>query len=122
KTEIEKIKSQGKEAIIQMAFAILEEKLPSLEVLPEDYEITVWANQKEVLVKFRKLIRYQQKDTYYRHDLSVEIISERIEPFDLWGSQTNFFVPTQEQKKTIAYLTKQMNLPVRNKRNEIYED
>lgn len=122
KIEIEKIKAPGKETIILMALAIIEEKLPSLAILPEDYAITVWANEKEVKVKFKRLIRYKQKDVYYRYDLSVEVLSKKISPFDDWGVRTNFFVPNRAQKETIAYLKNLMGLPIPGMENVIYED
>lgn len=122
KTAIEQIICQRKATIIQMAFVIIEEKLPSLVILPEDYEISVWTNGKEVEVRFKRLIRYKQEGIDYRYDLSVEVLNKQISPFDTWGARTNFFVPNQAQKETIAYLTKLMDLPVPGMENEIYED
>lgn len=105
-----------------MAWTIIEEKLPSHEMPPEDYAITVWANEKEVEVRFERLIRYKQEGIHYRYDLSVAVFSKKISPFDDWGIRANFFVPNPAQKETIAYLTKLMDLPIRGKENEIYED
>lgn len=122
KTAVDQITSQGKEAIVQMAYAIMEEQMPSLAIVPEDYEVTVWATEAEVEVRFKRLVRYMQKDTHYQYDLTVSIVSKRIAPFDLWGADANFFIPDQRQKETIAYLTNLMGLPVRGVDNEIYED
>lgn len=121
-TAIDQITSQGKEAIVHMAHDIIEEKIPSLVIQPEDYEITVWGNEKEVEVRFKRLIRYKQKDVHYRYDLTVAIQSRKIAPFDGWGYAANFFIPNQSQKETIVYLTKLMDLPVLGMENEIYED
>lgn len=121
-TAIDQITSQGKEAIVQRAYFIIEEQMPSLVIRPEDYEITVWANEVEVEVRFKRLVRYVQKDTHYRYDLTVAILSKKIAPFDFGGAQANFFIPDQSQKETIAYLTNLMGLPVRGVENEIYED
>lgn len=121
-TAIDKITSQGKETIVIMANAIIEEKMPSLIIRPEDYEITVWSNEVEVEVRFKRLIKYKQKDVHYRYDLTVEIVRKKIDPFDVWGNNANFFIPNQHQKETIDYLTKLMGLPARRMENEIYED
>ena len=121
-TTIDKITSQGKETIVNMANAIIEEKMPSLIIRPEDYEITVWFNEIEVEVRFKRLIKYKQKDVHYRYDLTVEIGRKKIDPFDVWGNNANFFIPNQHQKETIDYLTKLMGLPARRMENEIYED
>lgn len=121
-TAIDKITSQGKETIVIMANAIIEEKMPSLIIRPEDYEITVWFNEIEVEVRFKRLIKYKQKDVHYRYDLTVEIVRKKIDPFDVWGNNANFFIPNQHQKETIDYLTKLMGLPARRMENEIYED
>lgn len=122
KASIHQIVSQGKEAIIQMALAIIEEKLPTHEIPPEDYAITVWTNGKEVEVRFYRLIRYKQKGTHHRYDIAVAVLTKRIYPFDDWGERADFFVPTPAQQETIDYLTKLMGLPVRGMENEIYED
>lgn len=122
KTTIAEIVSQGKEAIVQMAFATIEEKMPSLIILPEAYEITVWSNEKEVEVRLKRRIRYKQENVHHTYDLSVEVLSKKIAPFDTWGVNANFFVPNQLQKETIAYLTRLMDLPIPGMVNEIYED
>lgn len=120
--EIEKIKAKGKEAIVQIAFDIIKQKKPALEILPEDYEITAWADRKEVIVKFRRLIRYVPKNTHYEYDLSVEIITKMVSPFDVWHYKADFFIPTQEQRETIAYLKDLIGLPYRYMNNNISED
>src|SRR5690606_31026420 len=91
KTAIEQIICQRKATIIQMALVSIEEKLTSLVILPEDYEISVWTNGKEVEVRFKRLIRYKQEGIDYRYDLAVEVLNKQISPFDTWGARTNFF-------------------------------
>ena len=66
---------QGKETIIAYAFTIIKERMPELEINPEDYEIRVWANKTEALVKFRRLINYYpiNKQESRINDFSVNI-------------------------------------------------
>lgn len=120
--EIENIKAKGKEAIVEMAFDILKERKPELEVLPVDYEITAWSSETEVIVKFRRLIRYSSADKHCTHDLSVEILSKTIAPFDIWSYNDDFFVPTKEQKETINYLKELIGLPYPHMDNVVGEN
>lgn len=120
-TDIEEIKAKGREAIVQMAFDQIKEKKPEWEILPQDYEITVWANKKEVIVKFRRLIRYVPKGKHYTYNFSIVIFSKEAPFFNTWY-KNNFFVPTQEQKDTIAYLTELIGLPYQHMDNSISED
>lgn len=115
-TDIEEIKAKGREAIVQMAFDQIKEKKPEWEILPQDYEITVWANKKEVIVKFRRLIRYVPKGKHYTYNFSIVIFSKEAPFFNTWY-KNNFFVPTQEQKDTIAYLTELIGLPYQHMDN-----
>jgi hypothetical protein len=100
---------QGKDAIIAYAFTIIKEKMPTLEVNPKNYEITVWANKKEALVKFRRRIKYYPKNNPegITYDFSVNIITQEI---DIW-SIDDFFIPTKQDLKNIEFVKKHAPLP-----------
>ncbi len=122
RNRIENIKAKGKEAIVEMALAILSKKKPELEVLPVDYEITAWSCETDIVVKFRRLIRYSSADKHYTYDLSVEVLSTKITPFDNRSYSDNFFVPTKEQKETINFLKALVGLPYPNMDNVVGEN
>ena len=58
RNEITRIKAFGKNAIIEIAIDIIEKKYPALILYLNDFEITIWANKKEILVRFKRLIKY----------------------------------------------------------------
>lgn len=107
--ETKEIILQGKGAVIDYAFIIIKEKVPSLKINLEDYKVTVWANKKEVLVKFRRRIKYYPKNKPDRidYDFSVNIIAQET---DIW-SIDDFYVPTKQDLKNIEFVKKHAPLP-----------
>jgi hypothetical protein len=101
---------------------MIRSRFPDLEIKPEEFEITVWSNKKEVVVKYRRLIRYVVKDSNLYYDISVNIVSGEIAPFDGILYSGNFFIPTENQKKVIGYLKERLNLPLPNMDNEVSEN
>jgi len=100
---------QGKDAIIANALDIIKEKTPLLDINPKDYKITVWANKKEVLVKFRRRIKYYPLNKQERvvYDFSVNIITQEI---DIW-SIDDFYTPTKQDLKNIEFVKTHAPLP-----------
>ena len=100
---------QGKEAMISYAFTIIKEKVPTLDINPKDYEITVWVNKKEALVKFRRRIKYypKKKQEGIIYDFSVNIITQET---DIW-SIDDFYKPTKQDIKNIEFVKKHAPLP-----------
>ncbi len=100
---------KGKKTIVAHAFTIIKEKVPTLEINSKDYEITVWANKKEALVKFRRRIKYYPKNKQERivYDFSVNIITQKT---DIW-SIDDFYTPTKQDLKNIEFVKKHAPLP-----------
>lgn len=121
-TQIENIKSQGREKVIEMAYTLLEEKHPKVELLPDDYEISVWANSQTVVVKFRRLIKYYPKDydsnerTYNSliYDVSVDFIAKHIKPFDDSFRIGRFHIPSKEEQEIIEFVKMHTGIPFKN--------
>ena len=107
--KIETTKALGKDAIIKQAISILKNKYPDLNIKLEDYEITAWANKKEVIVNFHRILMFtplkEQKATYY--NLTINILTQNINPFDAFGT-SGFYVPTAEDVIKIETLKKQV--------------
>lgn len=120
--DIDKLMSKGKQALVQMAWGLLLDKQKEYQIFPEDYEATIWTNQQEVKVKFRRLIRYIPESKYCEYDISVGLLSKSISPFDDWYYQNNFFVPDKEQQAVINRLKQLLHLPYPLMNNEISED
>ncbi|MBL6446682.1 hypothetical protein JMN32_10190 [Fulvivirga sp. 29W222] len=120
--DINSLLSKGRQVLIQMAWDLVSEKQNEFRILPEDYEASVWSNQQEVRVKFRRLIRYIPESRYLEYDISVCLMSRKVSPFDDWFYQNNFFVPDKEQRKAIIYLKGLLKLPFPFMNHEIYED
>jgi len=103
---------QGKETIIAYAFTIIKERMPELEINPEDYEIRVWANKTEALVKFRRLINYYpiNKQESRINDFSVNILTQET---DIW-SVDDFHTLTKQDLENIKFVKKHYGLPPTN--------
>ncbi len=104
---------KGKKAIIAYTFTIIKEKVPTLEINPKDYEITVWANKTEAIVEFRRLIRYNPLNSgHLRYDITVNLINERVYPFEN-RPEDSFYVPTKEEFVKIEFVKKYGGIPIK---------
>lgn len=121
---VEKLKSFGKDSLINLALiALMEKKLPE-EISPEDYEITVWANKTEVLVKFRRLIKFiplNHKEEDFEYNLVVNLLTHKVSPFDDWHHMNEFYNPSKEEKEKIKFVKKAYGLPHDGFENVIHE-
>ena len=121
---VEKLKSFGKDSLINLALITLKEKKLTTKISPEDYEITVWANKTEVLVKFRRLIKFiplNHKIHDFEYNLTVNLITHKIFPFDDWHFMSEFYIPSKEEKEKIKFVKKAYGLPHKGFENAIYE-
>ena len=78
------LESQSKIKLIQVAIDILKEKQPFLVITPDEYESTAWGNSKEIIVKFRRYIRFIPlgAEPFQHYDITVNLITKQILPFD----------------------------------------
>ena len=104
-SNMEELKLKSKQELIQIAFTILKEKQPSLVVDPDDFEGTAWANSKEILVKFRRYIRFIPLNTqpFQYYDITVNLITKQILPFES-GYNFTFYTPTEEDQKKLNFI------------------
>ena len=122
--KLDKIKYKGKTSIIQLAFHILESRKYPLSFTSSDFEISVWANKKEILVKFKRLIKYIPKnieESDYIYDLSVNVITKELDPIDTWGPDS-FYIPSEQDAKNIEFVKKYFGLPIQGFENKVYEE
>jgi hypothetical protein len=120
---IEEIKALGKTAIIQLSSIILENECPQLNIRSSDFKITVWASKKEILVKYKRLIRYvplNKEENNYIYDFSVNVISQKVPQVEFLGMDS-LFIPTKEDLKNIEFVKKSFGLPYQGFDNTIYE-
>ena len=106
------LKLKSKQELIQMAVAILKEKQPSLVIDSDDFESTTWGNSKEIVVKFRRYIRFipLKKDSYNHYHITVNLVTKQILPFES-GYSPNFYIPSEEDKKKLDFVQKKADLP-----------
>lgn len=119
-----KIKALGKSMIIESGFNLIESRFRVLKIIPEDFEITVWANSKEVIVKFRRHVRYytmNTKEQDFTYDLAVNLISKKIDPIDFWGIE-EFYIPTEDDLKNINFVKESFGLPQQGFNISIHEE
>ena len=124
KNKTKKIIALGKASIIETAYNIIEQKLLTIKIIPEDYEITVWANQKELIVKFRRRIRYypmNKEKSGFDYDLSVNLINKEINPIDIWGIE-KFYIPTEEDIRNVKFVKESFGFPQQGFDINIHEE
>ncbi|WP_194766058.1 hypothetical protein [Tamlana sp. I1] len=99
--------------IIKMATSILKEKQPDLKLDPNDYDIMILGNYKDLIVKYRRFVRFNKGNEETVFDLAVNIIIKEISPFNT--SEIAFYKTTSSDKKTIKTL--QNVLPLEHSAN-----
>lgn len=121
--KIEKAKALGKDSIIRTANNIIENKYPNLNVNLSDFEIKAWSNKENIIVKFKRLIKFiplSNEQSDFEYDLSINIETKEIAPIDTWGIN-NFYIPTEEDLKKIQFVKEAFNLPHSGFDNEVLE-
>lgn len=102
---MEYLKSKKKQELIEMALLILKEKQPSLVLNPDDFETTAWKNSTEMLIKFRRYIRFiplnAEPNQYY--DITINLITKQILPFES-GYNFSFYIPSEEDKMKLNFI------------------
>ncbi|MDR7212088.1 hypothetical protein [Flavobacterium piscis] len=109
---MEYLKSKSKQELIEIAIKILKEKQPSLIINFDEFEGTAWGNSKEILVKFRRYIRFIPLNTepYQYYDISVNLVTKQILPFES-GYNFTFYIPSEEDKKKLNFIKEKANFP-----------
>ncbi|WP_348800585.1 hypothetical protein [Flavobacterium adhaerens] len=122
---LEELKSKGKDNAIQLALNLIKEKQPSLNISIQDFEIKVLANSKEILVQFRRIIRFVplqiQKQQHVKYDITVDLIHNTISPFDDIIDSI-FYVPTNSDLDAINFLQKKFGKEFSNFEVTILEE
>lgn len=120
--QINVIKTLGKDAIIKRANRIIEKKYPTLKINSSDFGITAWSNKKDVVVKFKRRIKYVRLggENDFNYDFSVNVVKHLVIPFDVFGID-RFYIPTKEDLNKIEFVRKKINLPRQGFYSEICE-
>lgn len=122
---IEQLKIKPKQELIQIALDILKEKQPSLIIDSDDFESTAWGNSKEILVKFKRYIRFipLKTEPYQYYNITVNLVTKQILPFES-GFNFIFYIPSEEDKKKMDFIkekagfSKQADLDITITENE----
>lgn len=105
--KMEESEHTNKRELIEMGFVLLQEKQPQVTIKPEDFEITAWKNSKEIVVKFRRIIRYIPLRFFSKKridfDITVNLKTHEILPFD-GVFNTTFYTPTKADQEAIAFV------------------
>lgn len=119
KYTMQQLKSKSKTELIELALEILKQKQPSLVIDADDFESTACQNSKEIIVKFRRYIRFiplnAEQNQYY--DISVNLITKQVFPLDSMFNFT-FYLPTEDDKKKLDFIKSRTNFPQKTE-NEI---
>ena len=106
------LKSKSKQEVIEIAIDILKEKQPFVVIDSDDFESTVWGISKEIVVKFRRYIRFISLNTESNQyfDITVNLITKQVLPFES-GYNFTFYIPTQADKKQLDFIKDKTDLP-----------
>lgn len=109
---MEQLKSKKKQELVELALEILKEKQPSVTIDHDEFEGTAWANSKEILVKFRRYIRFIPLNTepFQYYDITVNLITKQILPFES-GYNFTFYIPSAEDKKKLNFIKEKADFP-----------
>ena len=88
--------------IIKIATSILKEKQPNIKINPIDFEIVILGNYKDIIVKYRRYIRFKNRNQKTVFDLAVNIITKEIFPFNT--SKNSFYTPSLADEKAIKII------------------
>lgn len=124
KYTMENLKSKKKAELLEIVLEILKEKQPSIVIDSDDFESSAWQNSKEIIVKFRRYIRFipfgANPEKRFSYDININLITKEISPFDdLLKSE--FYIETKKDKKAIAFIKKNFGDFSANFENTIYE-
>ncbi|WP_146035260.1 hypothetical protein [Formosa algae] len=112
-----------KDQYIEQAHKIFASKYPEFVFDPLLYDITVWKNSKETIVRYRRIIRFtplNKKDSNLSFDFEVNLSNQDISPFDYWGFD-NFYIPTAEEQEHLDFVIRSFGLPRSGFNNSIVE-
>ncbi|WMJ71712.1 hypothetical protein RCC89_00790 [Cytophagaceae bacterium ABcell3] len=79
--------------LVKIASSILAVKQPHLKIDPKDFDIVILGNYKDIIVKYRRNVRFKNRNEKRVYDLAVNIITKEIFPFD--SSDVAFYTPTK---------------------------
>lgn len=114
---------QDKKQLIDQANEIINSKCPEFIYDPVKYDITVWANSKKVIIKYRRIIRFTplgREDDHLRYDFEVDLSKDDTSPFDAWGMD-RFYIPTAEEQEKINFVINSSGMPRLGFNNRIIE-
>lgn len=109
---MEQLRSKHKQELLEIALEILKEKQPSLVIDSDNFEGTAWANSKEIIVKFRRYIRFipQNTEPHQYYDITVNLMSKQILPFEC-GYNFSFYIPSEEDNKKLNFIKEKTDFP-----------
>ncbi|WP_163395559.1 hypothetical protein [Flavobacterium limi] len=109
---MENLKTKKKAELLEIALEILKEKQPSIVIDSDDFESSAWQNSKEIIVKFRRYIRFipLNAEPYQYYDITVNLISRQVLPFDS-GYSYIFYIPTETDKMQLDFIKKKADFP-----------
>ncbi|RZJ56188.1 MAG: hypothetical protein EOO44_00420 [Flavobacterium sp.] len=118
------LQNKKKEDLVQMAFDLIIKEQPNVTFDPRDFEITAWKNNRGVLVKFRRIIKFfplkMATDQAIDFDITVNLTNDKILPFDNIIS-TAFYVPTETDLKSLLFIKEKFGFFSSNFENTIRE-
>ena len=109
---MEQLRSKQKPELIEIALEMLKKKEPSVIIDSDEFESTAWENSKEIIVKFRRYIRFisLKADLLQYYDITVNMITQEILPFDSEYNFT-FYIPSEEDTKQLNFIKDKTDLP-----------
>lgn len=113
------------EEFIQLALILINQRFPFIDINTEEYHCTVWRGENGIAVDFTRIIRYvpagkNEQDLEY--DIIVNLTNKAISPFEKPILNRKFFIPSDEDLKSIAFIKKHFGVFSPHFENTIIEE
>jgi hypothetical protein len=107
----EELSLKNKQELIETALEILKEKQPLIVIDLTEYEASAWKNSKEIIVKFRRYIKFIPLNAapFQYYDLTVNLNTKQILPFES-GYNYSFYIPSPEDQKKLDFIKEKVDL------------
>jgi len=113
------------EEFIQLAVALVNERHPFIDLHTEEYDCKVWRGINGIAVDFTRIIRYVpigKNEREFEYDIIVNLTKKVIMPFEKPILNRKFFIPSDEDLKSIAFIKKHFGIFSPQFKNIIIEE
>jgi hypothetical protein len=113
------------EEFVHLALILINQRYPFIEINKEDYVCKVWRGENGIAVDFTRIIRYVpigKNEQNFEYDIIVNITDKIILPFEKPILNKAFYIPTDADLKSLAFIKKHFGVFSSQFENTIIEE